>query len=63
MNELEIMQVGEGKYVAIVSVGTVSSGICDSRFDAALELVESIRGIASDLADQAVGTEAAGEAR
>ena len=57
MREAEIMQVGEGKYVAIISVGTVSSGICDSRFDAVLELVESIRGIVSDIADQAVKTE------
>lgn len=57
MSKVEIMQVGEGKYVAIISVGTVSSGICDSKFDAVLELVESIRGIVSDIADKAVETE------
>ena len=57
MSEVEIIQVGEGKYVAIISVGTVSSGICDSKFDAVLELVESIRGIVSDIADKAVETE------
>ena len=53
MTEVEIMQVGEGKYVAIVSIGTVSSGICDNKFDAVLELVEQIRGILTDAVVQA----------
>lgn len=49
MHGIEITQVGDGKYIATFTIGTLSSGVCDSKFDAGLELVENVREVLNAL--------------
>ncbi len=57
MSEIEITQVGEGKYIATCSIGTISSGACDSPFEAALALVEEVRMTSYELAEKTIDLE------